>query len=85
MHGTPITVGTEIYFPTANGGAGNGPAIRRGTVTAIEPESHRGYGYWTRRLKVRQVANGKIAIVPYPANCLVILDTCYTAEGTLLE
>jgi hypothetical protein len=72
MHGTLITVGTELYFPTAAGGAGNGPAIRRGVVAAIEEPSHRGYGYWTRRLKIRKADDGKIATMPYPANCLVI-------------
>lgn len=40
-------------------------------VTAIEPSSPRGYGYWTCRLKVRRTDNDTLATVPYPANCLV--------------
>ncbi len=72
MHGTLITVGSEIYYPTAKGGAGNGPTIRQGTVTAVEDPTHRGYGYWTCRLRVRPAAAGTTVLLPYPANCLVI-------------
>jgi hypothetical protein len=65
-YGILITVGTEIYFPTAKGGAGNGPAIRRGTVTAIEAESHRGYGYWTRRLRCAKPEPAGLSASPIP-------------------
>jgi hypothetical protein len=72
MDGQPITVGTTILAPFAKGGAGSGAHMRRATVVEIGEPEHRGYGYWTRLLKLRALDDGKAIRHLYPKNCLVI-------------
>ena len=72
MDGQPIAVGATILAPFAKGGAGSGAHMRRATVVEIGEPEHRGYGYWTRLLKLRALDDGKAIRHLYPKNCLVI-------------
>lgn len=71
MDGQPITVGCTVLAPWKSGGAGDGACIKRMVVVSIENPEHRGYGYYTRTLKLRG-QDGKKQSHFYPSNCLVI-------------
>jgi hypothetical protein len=74
MDGSLISVGDVILYPIAKGGAGNGACICRGTVVEIAKEcTHRGYGYYTRYLKIKPKSGGKVFTHNYPNNCMVVL------------
>jgi hypothetical protein len=70
MNGLDLSIGDRLYYPMAKGGAGNGACIKEGAVEKIEEPTHRGYGYWTRKLKIRDYESNKIVTHNYPANCL---------------
>lgn len=72
MDGQPIAVGATILAPFGKGGAGNGAYMRRATVVKILPPDHRGYGYWTRTLKLKALDDGKTVRHLYPKNCLLL-------------
>ena len=73
--GKLIKVGDSVLAPFAKGGAGDGAYIFFGTVVAIEEPTHRGYGYWTRKLKLRGKrrfeTRDQTVTHNYPANCLL--------------
>jgi hypothetical protein len=71
LYGFEIQVGYSILFPVKQGGKGNAAVIRYGTVEHIQEPTHRGYGYWTRRIKVRAFDTGKVWTVDYPGNCIL--------------
>lgn len=74
MDGNSLNVGDTVLYPVAKGGAGNGACICWGIVVEIAKEAtHRGYGYYTRALKIRPKKGGKIFTHNYPENCMLVL------------
>jgi hypothetical protein len=70
QRGEKIVVGSKILYPMTKGGAGNAACIKEGKVEGIEQPTHRGYGYWTRKLKIRDNVSKKLITHNYPANCI---------------
>lgn len=69
--GKSINVGSKLMYPLSKGGAGNGACIRTGTVKKIGDVTHRGYGYYTRKLSILDEQSGRIVSHNYPANCMI--------------
>lgn len=70
--GRVMCIGMRVYYPIAKGGAGNGACFKEGEVVKIHEPSHRGYGYWTRKLGIKDKESGKIITHNFPANCMVL-------------
>lgn len=68
--GNEIKVGDTLLCPIAGGVSG--AKIIFGTVTKIAEPSHRGYGWWTRKLTVLNSETGKKITHNYPCNCVKI-------------
>lgn len=68
--GELITVGCKVLYPMSKGGFAGAASIKEGKVESIDKPTHRGYGIWTRQLKIRDDRSKKIITHNYPANCI---------------